>query len=213
MGWKKKTGLRYTLREKGLAKTINHYPHYFTFTFVRNPFDRFVSIWKHSERGLRNAEPNGRNRVDKLISFFLLGKTKKAKLREAKTYFYRTQRGLSLKEYAYLIREGDQKKLSCFDSYHSKKQIDFVLDFNMDTYMSIPRKIRKKCDFIGQVENINEDFKTVCNLLNIPFSILPHKNQNKDSIYYSKHYDKETLNLVREIYKKDFEAFGYNLEL
>jgi len=29
---------------------INLHPHHFTFTFVRNPFDKFVSMWKHSER-------------------------------------------------------------------------------------------------------------------------------------------------------------------
>lgn len=51
LGHKKEEGLEYKMREEGLAKMINLYPQYFTFTFVRNPFDRFVSIWKHSERG------------------------------------------------------------------------------------------------------------------------------------------------------------------
>ena len=51
LGHKEEEGLEYKMREEGLAKMINLYPQYFTFTFVRNPFDRFVSIWKHSKRG------------------------------------------------------------------------------------------------------------------------------------------------------------------
>ena len=43
------------LRKQNLAKAINLYPDYFTFTFVRNPFDRFISYYFH---GLRAARTN-----------------------------------------------------------------------------------------------------------------------------------------------------------
>lgn len=45
-------GLDLTLRREGLAQVLNRYPDYFVFTFVRHPFDRLVSTWRHSLRGI-----------------------------------------------------------------------------------------------------------------------------------------------------------------
>ena len=45
-------GLDLTLRRKGLAQVLNRHPDYFVFTFVRHPFDRLVSTWRHSLRGV-----------------------------------------------------------------------------------------------------------------------------------------------------------------
>ncbi|MFO7031943.1 hypothetical protein B9T07_18710 [Limnospira fusiformis CCALA 023] len=58
LGYVKQPGLPYTMRTEGLAKVINLYPDYFVFTFIRNPFDRFVSLWKHSEREARKTDHN-----------------------------------------------------------------------------------------------------------------------------------------------------------
>ena len=44
-------GLDLTLRREGLAQVLNRHPDYFVFTFVRHPFDRLVSTWRHSLRG------------------------------------------------------------------------------------------------------------------------------------------------------------------
>lgn len=186
LGWKKENGLDYTMRGSGLAKVINLHPHYFTFTFVRNPFDRFVSIWKHSERGKGD-------------------------------YFDRCRKNLALKEYAYLIKDGDPGKLSSFDKYHSKKQIDFILDYNKDCFFSVPRKTNDNCDYIGRFENLQNDFKEVCRKINLNKHSLKTSTYAPDrmkgvSKHYSSYYDRETVEIVREIYNEDIEYLGYKFE-
>lgn len=37
-------------REKQLTRTMNQFPDYTLFTFIRNPYDRFISIFNHSVR-------------------------------------------------------------------------------------------------------------------------------------------------------------------
>ncbi|NER87985.1 sulfotransferase family 2 domain-containing protein [Moorena sp. SIO3A2] len=186
LGWQKEEGLEYTMRMDGLAKILNLYPDYFTLTFIRNPFDRFVSIWKHSERVIKHTD----NRPN--------------------TYFHRPQRNLSLNEYAKLIREGEPKQLSGFDHYHSKKQVEFILDYNQEYLFGIPRKTKDNCNFIGRFENLKQDFAAVCELLGIKNKTLPHVNNSQDPKHYSDYYDEETVEIVRELYAEDIEYLGYS---
>ena len=48
-------------RIPGTAQAINLYPDYFTFTFLRNPYVRFVSLWLDLQRVARErrGEPGG----------------------------------------------------------------------------------------------------------------------------------------------------------
>jgi hypothetical protein len=174
------------MREEGLAKVINLYPDYFTFTFVRNPFARFVSIWKHSERGQGY-------------------------------YFARNKKNLTFKEYTLLIKEGKTEELSYFDRYHIKKQVEFILDCNQDTFWGISRQTNKNCDFIGRFENLKQDFKQACQLIGIPKSDLPQEmvSPDKKKIFkkhYSSYYDPETIAIVKDMYAEDLDFLGYDFK-
>ncbi len=66
-------------------------------------------------------------------------------------------------------------------------------------------------NFVGKFENLEEDFQKILNL--IGFNDIKHdfeiKKNNRNHDSYKKYYDQKTLDIVNEIYKKDFELFGY----
>jgi hypothetical protein len=63
-------------------------------------------------------------------------------------------------------------------------------------------------DYVMRFENLADDFCTVCAALDISPTILPQYNRsNRD--HYSKYYDDELRELVRERFAAEIERFGY----
>tara|TARA_A100001515_G_scaffold141909_1_gene139664 strand:+ start:378 stop:947 length:570 start_codon:yes stop_codon:yes gene_type:complete len=127
---------------------------YFKFAFVRNPFERAVSIVEYVNAFNRD------NGFPHLICDF--------------KEFY-------VKEFT---NEQEKSKYS--------SQYDFI----------------KGCDFVGKLENLQEDFNIVCDKIGIRRQKLPHKNKTNHR-HYTEYYDEETREIVAKKYAKDIEYFEY----
>jgi hypothetical protein len=130
---------------------------YFTFSFVRNPWERMISWICYRDK--RFNLYNGKINKDILI-----------------------------------------KEISMRPEHTSYVNMLGLLDSDS-----------KQMDFIGKVENMQNDFEYVCDRLRIPRILLPHNNKSNHN-HYSEYYDNETVELVANKYSKDIEMFGYSFE-
>ena len=68
------------------------------------------------------------------------------------------------------------------------------------------RKIR--ADFIGKVENLQDDLSFVCEKIGVPNMKVPHVNKTNHK-HYTEYYDKEAVDIVSTLYQRDIEIFDY----
>lgn len=69
---------------------------------------------------------------------------------------------------------------------------------------------RVMVDFVGRMENINEDFKYVAQRLGCDKSLVSKNTGNND--HYSHYYNKETRDIVERVYSKDIDIFEYSFQ-
>lgn len=150
------TGHVHAARLRGLV-TESVWREYFTFSFVRNPWDRLVSGF-----------------------FFDKGNRQQA-LRD------RTRDGFAAYAQRYIDARGAQ-------------QTDYLLDAAGEPLV----------DFIGRVESMALDWRTICGALDIDIP-LPHENRSGHG-HYSTYYDATTRGLVEERCAADIARFGYRFE-
>jgi sulfotransferase famil protein len=68
------------------------------------------------------------------------------------------------------------------------------------------------CDFIGRLENIGVDFRTICDAIAIPPIEVPHRHKSRyDQALrnYRDLYNDNTRNLIGRRYERDLDAFKY----
>jgi hypothetical protein len=66
-------------------------------------------------------------------------------------------------------------------------------------------------DYIMRFENLADDFRAVCGTLGISPGTLPRYNRSRRE-HYSKYYDDELRELVRNRFAAEIERFGYTFE-
>ena len=133
-------------------------------------------------------------------------------------YHYRGYRKkMTFKEF---VLDGLPKEDIYTDTYrHIIPQYDYLYDDDANLLV----------DFVGKFEDLQRDFDKVCNDLGLDSSALPHANASSrvgrgleglvnkilarvfglESKHYTTYYDEELVDVVRNMYVKDIEAFGY----
>ena len=169
-------------REGTLARKLAENLDYYFFMFVRNPWDRIVSVYRHSMR----MPWRERRRFPKLSFIEYL-----TALRD----FY--------------VDEIDDGRLSRFDKRHARKQTIFVPNYE-ERYFNTKLKGEAKNVFIGRFERLNEDFEYITKWIGLGELELPHVDWGSGaSVDYREWYDDNTMEMVGELYKSDIEHFGY----
>lgn len=124
---------------------------YFTFTCVRNPWDRLLSWYLFSLRGTNLRKINQR-KFRKFIKF------------------------------------------RCSDNELNSTQCNYI-------YPGVNKVMR--------YENLQVDFCEVCNVIGIPFKVLPIINSSERAFDLQDYYDDRTRDLVGKLFAEDIETFKY----
>lgn len=69
----------------------------------------------------------------------------------------------------------------------------------------------RELDFHLRFERLNEDFRTLCSRLGIPFAPLPVRNRGSHD-HYSRYYDATTRRAVWKRFRAEIEYFGFRFE-
>ncbi len=182
---------------------------YFTFTFVRDPFDRLVSAFMHII--IEDLTRNAKDLIDNLRG-----------PNDPKSGFY---------------RKNEIFKNFTFLSFYLfvKRGLKFY-NLNDESMHWMPQHFFAKCDgkimvdFIGKYENLEADWKYVANKLQIsedlPFepasyaakgamSVYGHKDPRREAIqhiHFSEFYFNDAiLAMVYDFYKRDMDLFDYRV--
>jgi hypothetical protein len=160
-------------------------PDWFRFCFVRNPYDRLLSAYKTQVGNTWNPEYD---RVKRAIK---------------KTFRYPTDAG------------GPQRIVAFRDFVRYLHEAEDAVrrdgHFNRQTNILMPDLIRY--DLVGRFENFAADFECVLRRLNAPPEILATASEVKNATYKlhpAIAYDRDLAGLAYDLYKPDFENFGYD---
>jgi len=171
------------LAENSNPYSLNHgkekFKEYFKFTFVRNPWDRFISLWVKFKEEVKLQE-----QFNKLFELHI------------DTDFKEPQEVL---RYLVLAHRKDLLLPRWF-----KPQYEYVHDTNLHVltnYIGQYEKFQFCFDFL--CDRIDVPHKI------LPWGEGEHRRHNKEKKHYRDYYDPVMINAVAEIYHNDIKAWHY----
>ena len=176
----------------------------FTFTFVRNPWDRLVSwfLWMNRTRfwydgmpsfdGLPTFSPRGVNfggHPSVNENWYLALKD------EFKIFVKKIEDTHDTSMYSNMLKDGHKGRWVANQTEWIKND-----------------KGKIKLNFIGRFENLQKDFNKLCKKIKKqPCKLLEAKKLHKRP-HYSQFYDLKTRRMVAELYEDDIKYFKYKFE-
>jgi hypothetical protein len=144
----------------------------FKFAFIRNPWDRLVSLYEslqYRHRQKRERESN-----------------------------------------AYLHSFGDFVTAVCSDDLDFVRPVGKLVTDDWSQANPQVCWLQWGTDFIGSFENLDDDWRILCDMIGIDHSPLNHSNRSKNRLSFDCYYHSSDLvDKVGEYYQEDIETFGY----
>ena len=157
---------------------------YFSFAFVRNPWDRLVSWYAMISKAR-----------DKLSHDAL----QQAKPFKSELWNYAIKHSHDFESFLFNCT-AEMYDLGCYKSF-AYNQIDYISDAEGGLAV----------DFVGRFESLEEDFAKIAGRAKIAEVKLPKLNQSPHK-HYSEWYSEKTRDLVAQRFARDIEAFDYTFE-
>ena len=166
------------------AKSLysDYWADYFKFSFVRNPWDRMVSMAK-SYPGTWHVKLDKNQNPPQMID-------------DNGFFGYKNRFGFPV------TIERDRR-------FYRKDDLSSPRHVSNAVYLNL---LDEDLDFIGRFENLKEDFAHVAKTIGLDNLDLPHtehKGHKAGGLHYSEYYTDKTKENVRELYEKDIKYFCY----
>ena len=210
-----------TLQERipRVARALELWPGYVSFTFMRNPYRRFVSGYLHAGRLARQNVRGARRRqgAARPPGFGTL-----REYGELCAHLLAETRGLWGAQALGFRRANAERRYGPlaiplrhlrFVSGHARPQVDYLPDCNPQRLFGVPRRRAAPLSYIGAVETLEADFARLRERLGLPSAALPRSNASSRSAAALEglRRDAATRRLVERLYAEDFEFAGYPL--
>jgi len=156
------------------------YPGFFTFGFVRNPWDRLVSCYRDK---LAN-EVGGTTRF-----------TIRPGVADCLAPFDAFEAGMSFDAFVAAVTSIPDTQADA----HFRSQYTFLVNRKGDII----------ADFVGRYERLSDDFRIVREKTGLPDVELPRRQAAGEVAEYEAYYTPETRDLVGKRFQTDIETFGY----
>lgn len=139
-----------------------------------------------------------RNPWDRMVSWYSM--VTKSPQNSNKLWRYARDNSSTFEEFIYNCTDEVEIWKGVYYSF-TYNQLDYLTNENGDLLV----------DFIGRLENFDEDVREVFDKIGVDLELVPHKNRSKHR-HYSTFFTPDTEMVVRERFKKDIEYFGYEFE-
>jgi len=184
------------LRDKHI--TQEYFNRSFKFCFARNPWSRTVSLYHYLKYDERMTFEEFARLLEKK---FELRKTLKGKIilfaYKGPDIIFRIINRLSVK-INFTTPIPPIGKYNVRDLSQANPQTDWIIGKNGQPVV----------DFIGKVENMENDIKKCFNIIGIDVDEIPILNQSNHE-NYKKYYTEKTKQIIKNIYKRDIDFFNY----
>lgn len=154
---------------------------YFSFSFVRNPWDRLVS-WYSMIQGEFKRLPSGKRKLDEPFN--------------SPFWNHVVRDSHDFKSFLVNCTDVIFEK-GCFKSY-AFNQTEYLADENGNNAVN----------FVGRFENLADDISIVFERLGIKTKKLRKENAGRHD-HYSRYYTEETREIIRQRFQRDIETFNY----